>query len=808
MNALMARGYYDLLDLQYHDWLKQPGLKPEQVVALKHGLIRVYTEWAEAASGRDQKNKLWDRAMEETEKLLSGTLSSRDRARLELDLGIVYLNKGNADIPDATAGSQSARERARLNLKKAASILRSAKDEASRLLEESFRLGGGKGKTRRKLVALTLEGEFRLAWALYGLATTSPAGGEEKMKLLQEAETRFRSIAESCPGTSAARESNLGIALCLRGSRDLMGAEQVLRNLLRDVNNPAFKSRVYYHLALLCQEMGKSKDALDAARTALRVLRAPNPEMENACRLLIAKCLYSSAAKGKGPPAEKEREEAREILRKLDAVGGRWAQAARQVMIAQAKTEGGRYKAFAEAEAKMGSGDYQGAIKDLERFLSASKGKMAPELRAELFFKMGLCHSNLKQYDKAGEAFETASKTGGNADQSAQAAYFAVVCYGNHFSQTQTKEAEDAYVASLKDLLRRFPEHADRNDVRYRLARILEEKKKFAAAAQEYERVDPDSPLRRGAVDRAAGCLERLLRDAWAKGEAPEQEKDLLAKVVALLKEAGRPLGEGERQDKEGREANAIAANACVRLARLYLNDKIKQPGKAVSLLTDFGRKHPNEPGALEDALFMEAWALGSLGKLDAGLAKLQKARAAFPKSTKAGPAAITLALGFEMRARSAKTPKKGGSARETAAELFTLALQSPGTGEQESVQMWLHLAEIYVEAKEWKQAKQAYSTLERLFPKAVNVHEGLARCDTGLGEFKEALVEWRFLERAAKPGSEKWWEAKYMIVFMHYKLRDYKKVQKIISVTKVLRPSLGGPKYREKFLDMEKRTR
>ena len=52
VGALMARGYYDLLELQYEDWLKQPGLKPEQVAALKHGLIRVYTEWAEVAASR------------------------------------------------------------------------------------------------------------------------------------------------------------------------------------------------------------------------------------------------------------------------------------------------------------------------------------------------------------------------------------------------------------------------------------------------------------------------------------------------------------------------------------------------------------------------------------------------------------------------------------------------------------------------------------------------------------------------------------------------------------------------------------
>ncbi|MEW6356190.1 MAG: tetratricopeptide repeat protein [Planctomycetota bacterium] len=807
VDALMARGYYDLLELQYQDWLKQPKIKPEQVTELKRGLIRVYTEWAEAVPDRDQKSDLWDRAMNDIDKLLSGTLSSRDRARLELDLGIVYLNKGNTDAL-AAAGSETARARAQENLKKSSAILRSARDEATRMLEEGFLPGGGEGEGRRELVALTLEGEFRLAWALYGLAKVSRPGDAEKINLLRDAEARFKSIAESCPNTSAAHESNLGIALCLQEARDMQQAEESLRKLLREVDNPALKSRIYYQMALVCQEIGESDDALDAARTALRTLRPPNPDMANACRLLIAKCLYGTAAKSKGPAAEKDRKEAREILQELEASGGPWAAAARQVMVAQAKSEGGRYKELAEAEARMENGDYQGALQSLERFLSQSKGEMAPGLRAELFFKKGLCSSNLKDYGKAAAAFETASKSGGSSDLAAQAAYYAAVCYGNHFSKTQTKKAGDTYVASLHDLLQRFPEHSDRNDVRYRLARIREERKEFAAAAEEYQRIDADSPLRRGAADRAAACLERLLREAWTKQETPKDEKELLARAIALLEEASRPLGEESRQAKEGREANTLAANACVRLARFYLNEKINQPEKAVKLLAGFAEKYPNEEEAREDALFIEAWALGRAGQLDAGMEKLRQAQAAFPKSQKAGPAAITLALGFEQRAAAAKGKVEKDLARKTAADLFMLALQSPGTGEQESIQMWLRLADLYVEVGDWKQAKKAYSALSGLFPKAVNVHEGLARCHTGLGEFKEALAEWRVVEDAAEPGSEKWWEAKYMIVLMHYKLRNYEDVQKIISVTKVLRPSLGGPKYKDKFLEMENRTK
>ena len=121
---------------------------------------------------------------------------------------------------------------------------------------------------------------------------------------------------------------------------------------------------------------------------------------------------------------------------------------------------------------------------------------------------------------------------------------------------------------------------------------------------------------------------------------------------------------------------------------------------------------------------------------------------------------------------------------------------------------MWLHLAELYVESKDWQQAKKAYLTLKRLYPKAQNVREGLARCYTGLNEHENALAEWRLVARAAEPSSERWWEAKYMIVFMHYRMRNYKEAAKIIGVTKALHPSLGGPELSKKFLELEKRCR
>ena len=47
-------------------------------------------------------------------------------------------------------------------------------------------------------------------------------------------------------------------------------------------------------------------------------------------------------------------------------------------------------------------------------------------------------------------------------------------------------------MASLRELLRRFPEHTDRNDVRHRLARILEERKEFIRAFVQGLVIDPD----------------------------------------------------------------------------------------------------------------------------------------------------------------------------------------------------------------------------------------------------------------------------------------------------------------------------
>jgi len=808
VQALTARGYHDLLELQYGEWLKAPDLTPERRSELEHGLIRVYVSWADLTRDPARKKQLWDQAIQRISALLAGRLSTQDRVRYEIDLGLIFLNKGNSDVPAATSGSESSRARARQNLQKSCDILRGAQKEAVRLLEEAFALGGEEaGSARRGLIEMTLEAEFHLAWALYGLGQVAAGDGTEKQTLLTEAEKRFFSIAQSCPGTTAANESHLGVALCRYARRDLSTAEKVLRYLLRQVRSQELRKRVYYQLAVVCNEMGKHTEAVEAAGAALRMLPGAHPEVENACRLVLAKALYGVAGTTGGAGAEKHRKQAQSILKSLDSQGGRWAAAAREVLISQATSDGGRYKELAEAKARMANNDYGGAVKSLQGFLAEGGREMAPALRAELLFKLGLCWSQLGDYGEAAKAFEGASQAGGNPALASRAAHYAMVAFGNHFNKTKAKGDEQAYVASLKNILERFPDHPERDDVRYRLARILEEQGKLAAAAAAFEQLAADSPLRRRAADRAAACIGKILRGAWAKNGSAENEADLIAKARALLTEVAAPLPESARKERGGKEANAIAAGACVRLARLLLNDRVNQTEAAIKLLQDFAEKYPGQKQALGDALFVEAWALGKAGLLDKGLSKLRQAREGFPASDRAGPAAITLALALEKRAQS-QSGAAAAAGRKQAAELFKLALASPACGEEDSIQMWLHLAELYVEMGDWKQAKAAYLGLHKRYPEALNVREGLARCYTGLSDFKNALAEWRLIEQTVEPGSERWWEAKYMIVNMHYRMRNYKEARKVIRVTKALRPSLGGPEMSKRFLEIEKRCK
>jgi tetratricopeptide (TPR) repeat protein len=62
------------------------------------------------------------------------------------------------------------------------------------------------------------------------------------------------------------------------------------------------------------------------------------------------------------------------------------------------------------------------------------------------------------------------------------------------------------------------------------------------------------------------------------------------------------------------------------------------------------------------------------------------------------------------------------------------------------------------------------------------------------------ALAKWRELEQKSKPASPRWFRAKYHLAWAHERLGNKSHAVKIVTLTKVLHPELGGPELKAQF--------
>ncbi|MBM4050386.1 MAG: tetratricopeptide repeat protein, partial [Planctomycetes bacterium] len=265
---------------------------------------------------------------------------------------------------------------------------------------------------------------------------------------------------------------------------------------------------------------------------------------------------------------------------------------------------------------------------------------------------------------------------------------------------------------------------------------------------------------------------------------------------------------EGDERIARGKK---LAAASDLALATLYLNDNVNKPQEALNILKAYDDKYPDDREGIAQAAFLALWAYRKLGDLDGAekqlqaLAKEYADHEQWPSAMKA----VALDLDAEARRRLQKGDTKGSNdlkARAVAVyeDFIRWATGRAGT-EKDVSQFQLRLAECYLPLENWTSGIALYQELIKQYPAAINLREGLAGCYEGAGKHQDALKAWRGIEEGTKPGTDPWWNAKYHIVLMHKQLGNKSNALEIIRVTRLLRPTLGGPELKKKFEEIER---
>ena len=107
--------------------------------------------------------------------------------------------------------------------------------------------------------------------------------------------------------------------------------------------------------------------------------------------------------------------------------------------------------------------------------------------------------------------------------------------------------------------------------------------------------------------------------------------------------------------------------------------------------------------------------------------------------------------------------------------------------------------------------AREYLASLAADFPRNPTIQQQYAAALTDAqdpAQLHAALDRWRALEQANRPGSAAWFHAKYGLALTHSKLGNYERAARMIELTRVLHPELGGAQLKAQFETLLQRCR
>jgi hypothetical protein len=341
-------------------------------------------------------------------------------------------------------------------------------------------------------------------------------------------------------------------------------------------------------------------------------------------------------------------------------------------------------------------------------------------------------------------------------------------------------------------------------------AALEERRDQFTTALRLYQQVPAEHPRGPAAQLGVARCYDRILERLRELGEpSAEWEKAAIAALEPMLPfpaTGASPL-------------DVHQSEIAVRLARILLQQQPPNFAAADRLLARVfaGLETPMPAGEAAAASTAETRAAlrtqaAQLRVVSlAGQAKPQAARELLDEVSAAGPTELLRILDGLSKVAAVANPasqRELGELQLQAAQ--NLARRREDLKPADRQRLDECLASAYLATGQPRLALQTYETLLKAAPRSrpllTSYADVLMRCAT-----KECLQKaqgvWKTLESLSPPGSDDWLVARYHLCQVLLESGDAAASQKLLKVTRLLYPKLGGEALRAKFAELELRA-
>ncbi len=769
--------------------------RAELVVALSQTLV----EHALEASPNSAVG-LWQQAIEETATYVDKFPDPAWAVVVRAQAGLVLMARGEMLRQQAEVASQPETlwSEARGHLRLAIRQLRGVEEELAERLRDT-RIPPEGAPTRDQLLALQKNLRYQLARAYLSQGQCYPAETADRDNALRQSVELLHALAQLATIDPLVWQARLDEAKCLRLLGDRAGALRKLAALAAENPPPAIAMQAQAQRLRVLLDNKQFSEAQPLVQSGRAIQGVTHPDWDYA---LLEYCLamWTTAEQSKNETSAKHfQDTAASLVKQIEADHSPyWARRAESLLASKLSMGGISSDLELKVRAAQGlyrSGQWQDAVAAYESAAATARVENQLDRAFELDYAAAAIAHEQNQHMSAATKLRRLALASTGHRQAAEAHLLAVFHSGQAVKADELPLEE--YEKIVREHLERWPDSPTTGHAQVYLGNLHQHAGDWDQAIQAYAKVRHDHPEFAAAVSGS----ERAYRLWIATQKAGSQPHEPTLRAAADFFER-LVLGPEPRWPalwSAGDRAAALAA------ARLRLEQTPPDFDRAARILEAARQGQPPAD---------EAWQASATAELTvayAGLKRFEQAEQLLDQAGGGDPRRLLDRL--EQLGALAKEAADG-ELRQQLARLQLAGLKRLGSGEArfDDHDQWRFdrlLAQATADSGDFRGAVPMFERLLAADPRDGDLHEALAECLTESDDqthWQKALSQWRDLERKCRPGDPRWFRAKYGIALTNEKLGHKEHAVKLIKVTAVLHPELGGSELKTRFEELLKR--
>jgi tetratricopeptide (TPR) repeat protein len=617
--------------------------------------------------------------------------------------------------------------------------------------------------------------------------------------------------------------SLLGRALCYGKLKSYDKAGQDLKTVKKKVaKDDPFYIRCAYEEIRMRYEAGN----YEAALKALNALKEDFPEgkipediRKNLdamnSRALIALMEKQGKGKSQNRPAAAAKNPQRmfEELKQLADTPAGMSEMYRYV-----KENSDRLERLSYAElgptAAMALGDMMFEKKEYDRALgfylpliSDSPAFMADRMDG-IWFRTAYSYCMKKQYGDGVYYLERFYKKFPHSDILSQAASLYYAAAARNYNGDKSQKAYNAFMAAAQLYIKKCSGHCpEMSDAHFKMGRHYQNTGKIREAADEFSKVNQDSPnyaiAKTYLLQYYVDLLESLEKNGRGNSDEAQKLYQKGASLISAYKKWGQTGGNFAYQKN-------IEPQMILLESKISLYGPEKDLGRNLTNLKDFEKRFPGK-----EKLFLEIFKLRMvlfqrLGMMSEGEEELKRFNRQKNSTDQAVAVLNSLAKEFDRLGCALKNEKQEvKSGRSLNFALMTYGVIAERSCNKMEYQKYcdaaqLGMARLYIDLSQPDKAEAVYREMLKRNPLSADAVFNLGNLYEKMGQWGNALDMWRKFSDGVKQGTYHWYESRYKTAYALSRLGDHEKACEILNLTLVLHPDLGSDALKDEYTGLQ----